>query len=72
MNAAMMWEQLKIQFPNTFSLPGKTEIKKFISMLISKSKYYSSTETSIRTYNCDDNEQHNWRPLRKEIVELDP
>ena len=72
MNAAMMREQLKIEFPDTFSLPGDTEIKKFISLLFAKSKLSSSNESRIRTYNNDDDEQCNWKPLLKEIVEEDP
>jgi len=72
MNAAMMREQLKIEFPDTFSLPGETEIKKFISLLFAKSKNSSSNESSNRTYNHDDNERCNWKPLLKEIVEEDP
>ena len=38
MNAAMMRAELKKQFPNVFSLPGETEIKKYISLLFMKSK----------------------------------
>ncbi len=38
MNAAMMREQLQKEFPNPFSLPGETEIKKYISLLFSQSK----------------------------------
>ena len=34
----MMREQLQKEFPNTFSLPGETEIKKYISLLFSQSK----------------------------------
>ena len=68
----MMREQLKIEFPDTFSLPGETEIKKFISLLFAKSKNSSSNESSNRTYNHDDNERCNWKPLLKEIVEEDP
>ena len=34
MNAATMLEKLKQQFPNNFSLPGKTEIKKYTSKLV--------------------------------------
>ena len=38
MNAAMMRSELKKLFPNVFSIPGETEIKKYISQLFSKSK----------------------------------
>ncbi len=38
MNAAMMQEQPKQQFPNKFSIPGETEIKKYISQLVSQYK----------------------------------
>ena len=38
MNAAMMQDQLKQKFPNMFSIPYETEIKKFISKLVSQNK----------------------------------
>ena len=46
MNAAMMREQLKQQFPNKFSIPGETEIKKYISQLVSQSKKKANTTGS--------------------------
>ena len=38
MNAAMMRDQLKQQFPNSFPISGKTETRKFISKLVSQNK----------------------------------
>ncbi len=38
MNPAMMREQLRKQFPNIFSLPGETDIKKLISALAQSEK----------------------------------
>ena len=38
MNPAMMREQLQKENPNVFSLPGETEIKKYISLLFSQTK----------------------------------
>ena len=64
--------QLDVATESVFSLPGDTEIKKFISLLFAKSKHSSSAESRIRTYNDDDNEQCNWKELVKEIVEEDP
>ena len=34
----MMCEQLEKEYPNTFSLPGETEIKKYVSLLFSQTK----------------------------------
>ena len=50
MNAAMMRDQLKQQFPNRFSIPGETEIKKFISKLVSQNK-----KNTKKKANDDDN-----------------
>ena len=36
MNAIMICEALKQKFPDTFSIPGETEIKKYIYRLFSK------------------------------------
>ena len=38
MNAAMMYEQLQKEHSITFSLPGETEIKKYIRLLFSQTK----------------------------------
>jgi len=38
MNPAMMREQLQKENPNLFSLPGETEIKKYISLLFTQTK----------------------------------
>ena len=57
MNAAMMREQLQKEFPNTFSLPGETEIKKYISLLFSKSKGEKNRNVvSQQDDNCDTTE----------------
>ena len=57
MNAAMMREQLQKEFPNTFSLPGETEIKKYISLLFSQSKGEKKRSiVSLLDGNCDTTE----------------
>ena len=73
MNAGMMQEQLKIEFPNVFALPGETEIKKFIPQLFWKSKKSSSNEDdNSRTYNNAGDNLINWIPTLREIVKNDP
>ena len=38
MNVIMMRNELRQLYPNVFSIPGETEIKKYISRLFVKSK----------------------------------
>ena len=46
MNSVMMRDQLKQPFPNRFSIPGETEIKKFISKLVSQNKKSTKKKTN--------------------------
>ena len=79
MNAAMMREALKQQFPDTFSIPGETEIKKYISQLFAKSKSYKNRgEDDLvigdEIINCTkvnemSNERINWTKILRKIVE---
>ena len=74
MNAGMMREQLKTEFPNVFSLPGETEIKKYISQLFSNSKKSSRgsrSDDNDRTYNDTGDNLNNWIQVLREIIEND-
>ena len=42
----MMQDQLKQKFPNMFSIPYETEIKKFISKLVSQNKKNTKKKTN--------------------------
>ena len=77
MNPAMMREQLKKDYPNVFSLPGETEIKKYTSLLFSQTKDgklrdkeseevdNSNTMIDKDVTNCEDNE---WRDVLENRV----
>ena len=55
MNAAMMREELKKEYPNVYSLPGETEIKKFIGALSQSSKKKKKkANNSVENTNDDD------------------
>ena len=70
MNPGMMREQLKTEFPNVFSLPGETEIKKYISQLFSNSKKSSRGDIdNDRTYNNTGDNLNNWIHILREIIE---
>ena len=77
MNAAMMREELKKQFPDKFSIPGETEIKQYISLLFAKSKSSRNdadldTELNVSIVDDDSVERVNWVKLLKTIVEVNP
>jgi len=77
MNAAMMREELKKQFPDKFSIPGETEIKQYISLLFAKSKSGHNdadldTELNDSIIDDDNVERVNWVKLLKTIVEVNP
>ena len=70
MNPGMMREQLKTEFPNVFSLPGETEIKKYISQLFSNSKKSSRGDiVNDRTYNNTGDNLNNRIHILREIIE---
>ena len=76
MNAAMMRNKLKKLFPNVISIPGKTEIKKYISQLFSKSKSNNDdNEVDIEIDELAEDESEiaprvNWEKCLKKLVEL--
>ena len=76
MNAAMMREELKKQFPDVFSIPGETEIKQYISLLFAKSKSTindADFDTELNDSNINDDIEHvNWIKLLKTIIEQNP
>ena len=78
MNAAMMRNELKKLFPNVFSIPGETEIKKYISQLFSKSKSnIDDNEVDIEIDELVEDESEiaprvNWLKCLKKLVEEKP
>ena len=75
MNPAMMREQLKKQFPNVFSLPGETDIKKLINALTQNEK--KGTRSKERNDNTDnmmvfgnmaDSQSKKWKHILKRVV----
>ena len=79
MNAAMMRDQLKQQFPNSFSIPGETEIKKFISKLVSQNKKSTKKRTNDddvcigrdvpEDFNPNFTNTIRWSQIQKSIIE---
>ena len=78
MNAAMMRAEVKKKFPSVFSIPGETEIKKYISQLFMKSKHNSDDMDSIDNNATNESDTiqirqaFNWQKIVKEIVDKDP
>ena len=78
MNPAMMRNELKKLFPNVFSIPGETEIKKYISQLFSKSKSNNNdNEVDIEIDELMEDESEiaprvNWEKCLKKLVEEKP
>ena len=80
MNAAMMRTELRKLYPDVFSIPGETEIKKYISQLFMKSKSNiddRDNEVDLILNEDIDNESEittrvNWEKILKEMVEDNP
>ena len=75
MNAAMMREQLQKEYPNIFSLPGETEIKKHISKLFSQTKKGRSNNEHEENSDLDNNgeevaniDQSEWKQVLVNIT----
>ena len=76
----MMREQLQKEYPNIFSLPGETEIKKHISKLFSQTKKGISNKEYQENSDLDNNgeevaniDQSEWKQVlvnidRKSVV----
>ena len=78
MNAAMMRNELRKLYPNIFSIPGETEIKKYISQLFVKSKTnYDDNEVDLEMDEVVEDESEtiprvNWEKCLKKLVEEKP
>ena len=78
MNAAMMRNELRKLYPNIFSIPGETEIKKYISQLFAKSKTnYDDNEVDLEMDEVVEDESDNiprvnWEKCLKKLVEEKP
>ena len=81
MNPAMMRCELKKRFPDVFSIPGETEIKKYINALFVQSKKNNGDGVIDDDENgdkSDDNESltipraFDWSKAVKNLVEEDP
>ena len=78
MNAVMMRTELRKLYPDVFSIPGETEIKKYISQLFVKSKSnYDYNEVDIEIDEAMDDESENvpcvnWEKHLKKLVEEKP
>ena len=79
MNAAMMKTELRKRFPNVFSIPGETEIKKYISLLFAKSKnepHSAIDNDDVESYHDDEPlkipKAFNWVTAVKKLLENNP
>ena len=67
MNPAQMREALKLNHPESFMIPGETEIKQQISLLFQQSKN-NITTTTTRRGSVDQNENDTWKKFVETIV----
>ena len=80
MNAAMMRTKLRKLYPDVFSIPGETEIKKYISQLFMKSKSsIDDHDNQVDLVMNEDLENEseittriNWERILKETAENNP
>ena len=80
MNAAMMRTELRKLYPDVFSIPGETEIKKYISQLFMKSKSnIDDHDNQVDLVQNDDFENEseitprvNWEKFLRQMVENNP